>query len=96
MKLVFSFLPLPVPLKVIQQDLEMPGMVKEMATAMVKEMATVKEMAKEMEVVEMTKEMEVVEMTKEMVKEMVMTTVEVVEEVEVAMGIYLRNRIPCM
>jgi hypothetical protein len=90
-------------LKVIQQDLEMPGMVKEMATAMVKEMATamvkematVKEMAKEMEVVEMTKEMEVVEMTKEMVKEMVMTTVEVVEEVEVAMGIYLRNRILC-
>jgi uncharacterized protein YbcC (UPF0753/DUF2309 family) len=76
---------------VIQQVLEMPGMV--MATAMVKEMA------KEMEVVEMTKEMEVVEMTKEMevveMKEMVMTTVEVVEEVEVAMGIYLRNRILC-
>jgi hypothetical protein len=84
-----------VPLKVIQQDLEMPGMVKEMATAMVKEMATamVKEMAT---VVEIAKEMEVVEMTKEMVKEMVITTVEVVEEVEVAMGIYLRNRILCM
>jgi hypothetical protein len=80
-KLVFSFLPLPVPLKVIQQVLEMPGMV--MATAMVKEMATVKEMAMEMEVVEMTKEMEVVEMTKEMVKEEM--------EVEVAMAVGLHT-----